>query len=77
MKVSTYKCEVCGKQKEPTNHWFVLRVFGEESRGLMQIEPWSETAAEQEGAFHLCGQEHAIQKVSEFLSKPVVKAPEV
>jgi hypothetical protein len=66
MKVETYKCDVCGKQKADVNHWWLISSGG----SSLLIAPWSmETVRSFE--FHLCGAECVGKKVNEFLNKVV------
>lgn len=60
----TITCDVCGKQKQQVNHWWLIAEF-EDS---IHVSKWRDDDAE--GEKHVCGQECAIKSVSEWLQKP-------
>lgn len=61
---NAYSCDICGKDKQQVNHWWMMSFDGES----LHLDPWHEEDAE-EAAKHLCGQECVIKAVSEYLSK--------
>lgn len=65
MKVETYKCDVCGKQKGDVNHWWLVWM----TPFAFTVRPWGDDQVERT-SIHLCGNECVQRKVSEFLSEP-------
>jgi len=61
----TVFCDVCGKMKQDSNHWQVMRDMQE---GIW-IEQWNEDSAKMPNALHFCGHGCTIKKVQEFLIK--------
>lgn len=67
---TTFTCDVCGRVKGETNHWFVaLHPVG------IWFGPWSENRARQPKSVHLCGETCACIHLSEFLSELKGKQP--
>ena len=60
MRNETYTCDVCGRSKQETNQWFRLE-FGSD---LFVLMAWSQEA---KSRVHLCGQECASKKLSEWM----------
>jgi len=75
MKIDTYKCDVCGKQKGDVNHWWVLWTRGKNPtfQIALELRTWNEESLK--GAvwadkhFHLCGQECVLKQVTEFMGE--------
>lgn len=61
-----FTCNVCGKLKQTTNHWWIAYISN--GTGLM-ISPWNEALANNEQVQTLCGQECVIKAVSEYMQK--------
>lgn len=66
MQQVTYTCDVCQKQKQETNHWFLLLADSK----WVSFCHWDSEQANIGHIIHLCGQECATKKLSEFLSAP-------
>lgn len=66
MKIETYKCDVCGKSKEKTNHWFAIST---NSNGKAIVEIYAPGDLPQGGQFDLCGEYCVVKKVSELICK--------
>ncbi len=70
MKSETYACDICGKQKGDVNHWWVGTATEIGSHRSFVVYPWpcgrGEVAVGKR-VNHLCGQQCAIQAVSEWL----------
>jgi len=65
-----YTCDVCGKLKGTTNHWYVLFI----GVGKIVIWPWKD--AHQPGALHICGEACLLKKISERLGRESFAAVE-
>jgi len=65
-KRTVYTCNVCGKDKLKTNHWWIAYVSS--APGFM-LSPWSDSLAENEEVKTLCGQECLIKAVNEWMQK--------
>lgn len=69
MKVETYKCDICGKQKGEVNHWLYALLAEDEMKiRKFPLHPKNYGGIPPE-AIHLCGAECVQKKVNEFLSK--------
>lgn len=64
-KRTVFTCNICGKDKQATNHWWIVYMSG--GIGLM-ISPWNDALADNEQVNTLCGQECVIKAVSAYLS---------
>lgn len=62
-KLFTFKCDVCGKIKGETNHWFVLLLMPRKIEVLQLEENWSKA-----GATHVCGSGCAMKRISERMA---------
>lgn len=69
-----FRCDVCKKVKGEANHWFLAVVviagdgiFG--TPGMLAIGPWTKDGALYPLMTHLCGEQCAQKKLSEFLSR--------
>lgn len=62
-KLFTFRCDVCGKVKGETNHWFVLLLMPRKIEVLQFEENWSKP-----GALHVCGSGCAMKRISERMS---------
>lgn len=60
--MSTYLCDVCGKQKESSNHWWIAYVDG--GFGLWS---WDKGFPDKSSAIHLCGEGCAVKMMSEWM----------
>ena len=58
-------CDICGTEKQHTNHWFVASDQGAELR----ICAWSSRASLRAGAKHLCGQICLHKLVDDFMAR--------
>ena len=63
MRKETIHCDVCGRQKQETNHWWMAIPIGESGIDKLLIQPNDADA----NGFDLCGSECVQRKVSEFL----------
>jgi hypothetical protein len=65
MKVETYKCDQCGKQKQDSNHWFMLDI------GIVgfHLFIWDNANADIAGYKHLCSQGCASKILSTWMTK--------
>lgn len=66
MKIETYKCDVCGKVKEKTNHWFAIMT---NDNGKALVEIYAPGDLHNGAQFDLCGESCVIKKVSELICK--------
>jgi len=58
---------VCKKKKGEANHWFLAQINNPMDRLQLTFTRWSHADARNEDTIHLCGQECAQRKLSEFL----------
>lgn len=58
-------CDICGTDKQQTNHWFVAY----EQNGELRISGWNSQIRLRSGAKHLCGQTCLHKLVDEFIAK--------
>lgn len=63
MRVETVKCDVCGRQKQETNHWYQMLIRQDE----MAIYCFGKVPETREDVIDLCGSECVQRKVNEFL----------
>lgn len=66
--VTTYTCDVCGKQRGEANHWFKWVVPDSKQR-VIAIMPWDATWNASAGVGHLCGPACAQRKLQECLEE--------
>jgi hypothetical protein len=66
MKLDTWACDHCGKQRDKdANHWLVLDAHD----GSVTITTWARTTpADLEGKRHLCGEECAFAFLARFFA---------
>lgn len=60
-------CDICGTDKQQTNHWFVAY----EQNGELRISGWNSQSRLRSGAKHLCGQTCLHKLVDEFMAKTI------
>ena len=60
-------CDICGIQKQQTNHWFVAR----EESGELRMSGWNSRYLQSPETKHLCGEACAHKLVSHFLMRLV------
>jgi hypothetical protein len=60
-------CDVCGRDKQQTNHWFVVYEHGAELR----ISGWTAQARTSTRAKHLCGQTCLHKLVDDFMARTI------
>lgn len=58
-------CDICGRDKQQTNHWFVVYEHGAELR----ISGWNSEARKSTKAKHLCGQTCLHKLVDEYMAR--------
>ncbi len=65
-------CDICGTDKQQTNHWFVAY----DQSGELRISGWNSQSRLRAGAKHLCGQTCLHKLVDDFMAKTIaVRAP--
>ncbi len=65
-------CDICGTDKQQTNHWFVAY----EQNGELRISGWNTQSRLRSGSKHLCGQTCLHKLVDEFMAKTIaVRTP--
>ena len=70
MRVEQVSCDVCGKQKQQSNHWFVLV---KEALSFSIVAPLNVPhviASEDAELLDLCGESCVLRKVSELIGAP-------
>ena len=60
-------CDICGRDKQQTNHWFVAYEHGLELR----ISGWNSQARTSTKAKHLCGQTCMHKLVDDFMARAI------
>ena len=60
-------CDICGRDKQQTNHWFVAYEHGSELR----ISGWSSQVRMSTKAKHLCGQTCMHKLVDDFMVRTI------
>ncbi len=60
-------CDICGRDKQQTNHWFVAYEHGQELR----ISGWNSQARMSLKANHLCGQTCLHKLVDDFMARTI------
>jgi hypothetical protein len=63
-ELRTWKCDVCGHQKQDVNHWWLITSM---PGGVILLGPWIEEGA-LDADFHLCGRECAQKKIEEWMN---------
>jgi len=58
-------CDICGRDKQQTNHWFVVYEHGTELR----ISGWNSQARLRTSSKHLCGQTCLHKLVDDFMAR--------
>lgn len=64
-------CDVCKTVKQPSNHWFYVRlsVKTPETMPGFHIWPWDvEAEISTKNYIHLCGQACAVKKLAEWMN---------
>ena len=69
LRPAPYACDVCGHEKQDTNHWFILFPSSNENTIVYAVYTWDDTVAEKQGAKHLCGSDCLAQMQSKLISK--------
>jgi hypothetical protein len=64
-------CDICGTDKQHTNHWFVAYV----QNGELRICDWNSQSRLRSGTRHLCGQTCLHKLVDEFLAGTIAVRP--
>ncbi len=65
-------CDICGTDKQQTNHWFVAY----DQNGELRISDWNSQSRLRAGAKHLCGQTCLHKLVDEFMARAIaVRTP--
>ena len=65
-------CDMCGKQKQDTNHWFLITEGGERESHFVAVSHigFQESAPNRSWKIYdCCGEACVIKKVSELLHK--------
>jgi hypothetical protein len=60
-------CDICGRDKQQTNHWFVAYEHGQELR----ISGWNSQARMSLKSKHLCGQTCLHKLVDDFMARTI------
>jgi hypothetical protein len=71
MRKEQVTCDVCGAQKQETNHWFVLLRWEDDPTGFTVDVESARLDPTYDSAFitDLCGEACVLKKVSELISK--------
>jgi hypothetical protein len=67
-------CDICGTEKQLTNHWFVAYDQG----GELRVGCWNSHNRKRPGALHLCGQTCLHKLVDDFMARALAaRAPSI
>lgn len=73
MRKEQVTCDVCGKQKQDTNHWFIVLRYNDDPTGIIVDVATTVSAymTKYDLAFNfdVCGEACVLKKVSELISK--------
>lgn len=58
-------CDICGTEKQLTNHWFVAY----DQSGELRVGGWNSRNRQRPGARHLCGQTCLHKLIDEYLAR--------
>lgn len=66
---NTYQCDICGKERGPSNHWrMACNAFGyTDGPPGLGFFSWDATVADREGVAHLCSSDCAHKLLERFL----------
>lgn len=64
-------CDICGTDKQQTNHWFVAY----DQHGELRISDWTSQSRLRAGVKHLCGQTCLHKLVDEFIARTISTRP--
>jgi hypothetical protein len=60
-----YSCDICGKQKQQTNHWLLAFI----ADYTISVRTWDSVKTENLREFkHLCGQECVLKFVNKWMN---------
>jgi hypothetical protein len=70
MKSETYTCDECGKQKQESNHWWILSQVARAQLGpCFSLLPMNLIGRVESGiSEHLCSESCAIKALSKWMS---------
>lgn len=69
--LNTFVCDVCGRQRQSSNHWLLCRVADQGPSFPVRhfvSSLWDDDAAHLPTVRHVCGAEHATVLYGRFLS---------
>lgn len=64
-------CDICGTDKQQTNHWFVAY----DHHGELRIADWTSQSRLRTGVKHLCGQTCLLKLVDEYIARTISTRP--
>jgi hypothetical protein len=69
-----YKCDNCGKMRDETNHWWLVRFDPPDSKVLeippvFRLSPWNDQLAAELYKGHVCSQDCVVKQLSKFMSQ--------
>jgi len=60
-----YSCDICGKQKQHTNHWLLASM----DNAALTVRTWESVQVSNKREFkHLCGQECVLKFVNKWMN---------
>lgn len=72
MRIEQVSCDVCGKQKAETNHWFVIIKEALTFSVVAPVNVLHVVVSEDAELLDLCGEQCVLRKVSELIGVPTV-----
>lgn len=70
---SPYKCNVCGKVKEESNHWWLLYIG---TRTVFTLDRWDDLKAERTDVENICSESCASKALSKWMATQASKSKE-
>ena len=69
MRKEQVTCDVCGAQKQETNHWFIITFIPKDPEDPSVVVSSCAWSASGRIYFDVCGEACVLKKVSELISK--------
>jgi len=70
MKVDSFKCDSCGRQKGENNHWYKFRAYPDTGNGPeFTVNPFDSEGTDFPTTKHLCSDACVIKTVQVWLSE--------
>jgi hypothetical protein len=71
-----FNCDVCGRAKGQTNHWWIVYLGAGHGNGSsLVVNPWEEVLSREIEAKHACGNACTQKLLERFLSTGSLNSP--